>query len=73
MPLIKEALSKALEKCTEANEAKMQIFYVGAPRYRLVVEAPDYKTAESVLQDAAQESISLIMSRSGSGKFIRRT
>ncbi|MDG6225827.1 MAG: translation initiation factor IF-2 subunit alpha [Candidatus Thermoplasmatota archaeon] len=73
MPLIKEALSKALERCTGFNEVKMQIFYVGAPRYRIVIEAPDYKTAESVIQEAAQESINFIMSRSGTGKFIRKT
>jgi translation initiation factor 2 subunit 1 len=50
----------------------VQVQYIGAPRYRIVVRAPDYKTAEEELQKAANRAIEEIRSRGGEGRFQRR-
>ncbi len=49
-----ERIKKALKAAYKAKRdgIDMKIEYVGAPRYRIVVEADDYKTAESVLKKA---------------------
>jgi len=46
--------------------------YVGAPRYRLIVKAEDYKTAEEILRRAAEKAIKLVEERGGEGEFHRR-
>src|SRR5439155_1541793 len=46
---IKEALAKA---AMESDGLSVKVQYIGAPRYRLVVKAPDYKTAEEEIQKA---------------------
>ncbi len=45
---IKQALSNV---AATHDEAKVEIQYAGAPRYRLTVSAPDYKIAESQLEN----------------------
>jgi len=66
---IKKALSIANK--VENNEINIDISYVGAPRYRIHVIAPDYKKAEGVLKKAAQSAISIIEKAGGSGEFHR--
>lgn len=80
---IKEALTKAEEKLKTklARESKaedettsdttVECFYIGAPRYKIRVKAPNYKEAESVLSDAANTAIEAIKEKEGSGKFYR--
>jgi translation initiation factor 2 subunit 1 len=80
---IKEALTKAEEelKTKLARESKaedettsdttVECFYIGAPRYKIRVKAPNYKEAESVLSDAANTAIEAIKEKEGSGKFYR--
>jgi translation initiation factor 2 subunit 1 len=67
--LIKKAL-KAASKIKE-EEVKVDISYLGAPRYRIKVIAPDYKTAESVLRKSAQLAIDNIDKLGGKGEFHR--
>lgn len=62
---IKEAL-------LAAEKEGVTVQYVGAPRYRLIVKAPDYKEAEEILKRAAEKAISIIEKRGGEGKFYRR-
>ena len=64
---IKEALSKALKE----NHAIVSVQYIGAPRYRIVVRAPDYKLAESEMEAAAKKVLKYIEAHGGEGKFIR--
>jgi translation initiation factor 2 subunit 1 len=80
---IKEALTKAEEvlQTRPAGEGKteevttssttVECFYIGAPRYKIRVKAPDYKEAESILSDAANAAIAVIKGSEGSGKFYR--
>jgi len=67
--LIKKALVDIEEKGTGTTTVKVQC--VGAPRYRVVVRATDYKIAEDALEKAHNKAIELIQKCGGEGKFIR--
>lgn len=56
----------------EEDGTLVQVQYIGAPRYRVVVTAPDYKTAEDALQAAADRALRGIEARGGEGAFHRR-
>jgi translation initiation factor 2 subunit 1 len=68
-----EDVKKALEKAGESEyeDVEIEIQYVGAPRYRLKVKAPDYKVAEEEMKNAADRAIKVIEKRGGNGSFIR--
>ncbi len=70
-----EHIKKALKAAGDVNgdEISIVISYVGAPRYRLHVTAPDYKKAENVLKKSAQEAINIIEKADGTGEFHRYT
>ncbi len=67
---IREALIKAREHGTN-EEVKLDIIYVGSPRYRIKVVAPEYKIAEEALRKAAKKAIEIVESYGGSGEFYR--
>jgi len=62
----------ALVKAVKADGVAVKVQYIGAPRYRLVVRASDYKTAEEEIQKAAAKVLKHIESKGGAGKFIRQ-
>ncbi len=64
---IKDALLKALKD----DHASVKIQYMGAPRYRIVVRAPNYKTAEAEMEVSVRKVLKFIESHGGEGKFIR--
>lgn len=66
---IKKALNAANK--VDGEDISVDITYIGAPRYRIHVIAPDYKKAESVLKKAAQSAIKIIEKTGGSGEFHR--
>jgi translation initiation factor 2 subunit 1 len=65
---IKEALLKAVQE----DGATVKVQYIGAPRYRIVVRAPDYKTAEEEIQKAAARVIKALTAKGGEAKFHRK-
>ncbi|MBW6470863.1 MAG: translation initiation factor IF-2 subunit alpha [Methanosarcinaceae archaeon] len=67
--IIKKALKSAGK--VKKDEVKVDISYVGAPRYRIKVIAPDYKTAEGILKKAATVAIDAIVKDDGKGIFYR--
>jgi len=77
--VIKEALRKAEEvlqirparKDLDINSTTVECFYIGAPRYRIRVTAPNYKEAENILSEAANAAIEVIKRNEGYGKFYR--
>lgn len=75
--IIKEALKKAEEVIkikpsgSNTNGVGVECFYIGAPRYKIRVTAPDYKKAESVLSNAANAAIEMIKKNEGYGEFYR--
>ncbi|VVB91131.1 Translation initiation factor 2 subunit alpha [uncultured archaeon] len=68
---IKKALNAAGK--VKGDEISIAVTYVGAPRYRLQVIAPDYKKAENILKKSAQEAIQIIEMVNGTGEFHRHT
>lgn len=67
---IRDALAAAEE--TEYEDVTIEVQYVGAPRYRIKVKAPEYKAAEEELQAAADRAIKIVAKAGGVGTFIGR-
>ncbi|MCE8428581.1 MAG: translation initiation factor IF-2 subunit alpha [Candidatus Methanoperedens sp.] len=70
-----EHIKKALKAAGKANgnDVTVDVMYMGAPRYRIHVTAPDYKKAESILKKSSQDAIDIIEKASGTGEFHRYT
>lgn len=66
---IKEALKRVMH---EDESVKVDVSYIAAPKYRITVRAPDYKTAEAMLREAAQRGIEYIREVGGTGEFHRK-
>jgi len=65
---VKDALSKGLE----SEGSDIEIHYVGAPRYKLMVTAEDYKIAEEELKAAVGRVSAAIEKSGGSASFKRK-
>jgi len=68
---IKEALQAAEGDGDLPDEIELDVTYVGAPEYRIEVQAPDYKTAESQLEASADRATAAIEERGGSAEYHR--
>ncbi|WP_336345105.1 translation initiation factor IF-2 subunit alpha [Halalkalicoccus ordinarius] len=68
---VKEALRAAEGNGEVSDEIDLEVTYVGAPEYRIRVQAPNYKTAESELEKSAQRASEAIAALGGSGSFHR--
>ena len=68
--VIKEALTHAQE-VGESEGAAVNVYLVSPPKYRVVVSADDYKSAESVLESAANSAVEFISKNGGTGSFKR--
>jgi translation initiation factor 2 subunit 1 len=68
---IKAALDAAEGNGDVPDEVDLEVTYVGAPEYRIRVQAPDYKTAESNLETSAQRAIDAVTDADGTGEFHR--
>ncbi|MBC7115365.1 MAG: translation initiation factor 2 subunit 1 [Archaeoglobi archaeon] len=66
---VREALKSAYS--FSGNGVSVEVSYVGAPRYRIRVRAPDYKIAEDVLRKASEAVIKKIKEFGGTGVFHR--
>jgi len=65
------AALKAAATAVDEKEVRVEVTYVGSPRYRIKVVAPDYKKAEAVLKKASTASIKSITESGGAGVFNR--
>jgi translation initiation factor 2 subunit 1 len=65
-------IREALKEAENTKDENVKIQYIGAPKYRLVVLADDYKLAEEDMKAAADRAIAHIKARGGDGKFIRK-
>ncbi|ADJ15798.1 translation initiation factor IF-2 subunit alpha [Halalkalicoccus jeotgali] len=68
---VKEALQAAEGNGEVSEEIDLEVTYVGAPEYRIRVQAPNYKTAESALEASAERANAAIGEFGGSGEFHR--
>jgi len=67
---IRDALEAAVTSIDD-DDVRLEVTYVGSPRYRIKVVAPDYKKAEAVLKKASAASIKSIIDNDGEGVFNR--
>lgn len=65
-------IREALTTAEKNKKAEVSIQYMGAPRYRLVVTAPDYKTAEEEMDGIVEKVIDHFISIGGEAKFSRK-
>jgi translation initiation factor 2 subunit 1 len=69
--IIKEALQAAEGNGEIPGEVELNVTYVGSPEYRIRVQAPDYKTAESELEASAERASAVVTEHGGSGTYHR--
>lgn len=67
--IIKDALSIA--QSIKTGGSKIIVTYMGAPRYRIVVEAENYKIAEKALENAVEKVRDMIQKKHGQFAFSR--
>jgi translation initiation factor 2 subunit 1 len=68
-----EKIKEALLAGMEGRSEWLTVQYIGAPRYRVVVTAADYKTAEDELKEATNDMLNKIKDCGGEGAFNRET
>ena len=68
---VRDALAAAEGNGEVPDGVELDIGYVGSPEYRIKVRAPDYKTAESELESAAERARESIETAGGAGEFHR--
>jgi translation initiation factor 2 subunit 1 len=68
---IKEALQAAEGDGELPDEIELSVSYVGSPEYRIKVRAPDYKTAESALEESAARAREVIEAAGGTAEYHR--
>ena len=61
----------ALAAAEQVDPAAVEVQYVGAPRYRIRVQAAQYKQAEETLKRATEAVLKSIKSAGGEGSFAR--
>jgi len=66
---IRRALRSAQPKI---DDVEIELKYIGAPKYRIKITAPDYKLAEHAIEKAANAAIGVMERAGGTGKFIRK-
>ena len=63
--VIREALLSAEKYCSEKDEISVMCYYDGAPEYRMVLKAPDFKTAEDLWLEVSKSVVSIIEENDG--------
>ncbi len=66
-----EHVKAALLAAEQVDPQAVEVQYVGAPRYRLRIQAGQYKQAEETLKKATEAALRSIKSSGGEGSFLR--
>ena len=66
-----DRIREALLAGMTAGEERIKMQYIGAPKYRIVLTAPDYKTAEEEMKVITNDVISRVKESGGEGSFHR--
>ncbi len=64
-------IRSSLESGIGTSTLQVKIQYIGAPKYRVVVAAPDYKTAEEELKVVTTNIINALQTCGGKASFHR--
>lgn len=68
---VRAALQAAEGNGDLSEDIDLEVTYVGAPEYRIRIQAPNYKTAERELEASADRAIATINDHGGTGSFHR--
>lgn len=66
-----EIIKKTLKEATHNGDVEVEITYLGAPKYRLGITAPDFKTAEKAIKPVISQIQARIEKKKGTFKFDR--
>ena len=69
--VVREALKRAEGNGDIPDEIDLEVTYVGSPEYRIRVQAPNYKTAESQLEASAARAEEYITANGGTASYHR--
>ena len=69
--VIKDALSSAENYTSDKDEVSVMCFYNGAPEYRIVLKAPDFKTAEDLWIEVSNVIVSKMEEYGGQATCFR--
>ena len=69
--VIRDALITAEQYSSEKDEVSVMCFYDGAPEYRLVLKAPDFKTAEDLWVEVTDSIIKVMEENGGQAATFR--
>lgn len=69
--VVQEALKAAEGNGEVPEEVKLSVNYVGAPEYRIRVQAPNYKLAETQLEESVDRATTTISEHGGTASFHR--
>ena len=69
--VIRDALQAAEGDGDVPEEIQLEVTYVGSPEYRIEVQAPDYKMAESELEASAARAQAVVTDCGGTASFYR--
>ena len=65
-------IRNSLTSVEKDNDVIIKVQYVGAPKYRILVQAPNYKIAEEEMKKAVDKAIESIEKSNGFGSFSRK-
>ena len=68
--VIKNSLLENIKKVKE-KDTNIEVKYLGAPKYRIKINAPNYKIAENILERFSSQVIKDVTSSEGTGKLVR--
>ncbi|MFC7071920.1 translation initiation factor IF-2 subunit alpha [Halovenus rubra] len=69
--VVQEAMQAAEGNGEIPEEVDLNVTYVGSPEYRIEVQAPDYKVAESQLEASADRAADVISDYDGTAEYHR--
>ena len=69
--VIRDALLSAEQYSSEKDEVSVMCFYDGAPEYRLVLKAPDFKTAEDLWVEVTASIVNTMEENGGQAASFR--
>ena len=64
-------IKDALKKAVSVAPSNITIQYLGAPKYQVKVEAPDYKIAEETFREAGETAVTFITKHEGTGRYYK--
>ncbi len=64
-------IDHSLSAFEDTEDSKVDVSYVAAPKYRIEVQSEDYKIAEEVFEEQAEDAVQRIEERGGKGSYYR--